>query len=196
MATQLLAGQGFKEVYNLKGGIKAWQGEVAAGAAEVGMAMVNGRETPADIIVLAYGMEEGLRGFYALMAARSDGKEVSGLFDKLANIEVHHKERLFELYRDYAEADIDKQAFEQGIVVRAMEGGLTTEEFLGSHRAVLETQAEVVGLAMELETQALDLYLRYSSALEHEETKEILFQLAEEEKAHLRSLGDLMEEIV
>ena len=192
----MLAGQGFTEVYNLTGGIKAWQGQKAAGPAEVGMARIGGRETPAEIIVLAYGMEEGLKSFYALMAARSDAKEVSGLFDKLAGIEVRHQEKLFELYRDYAEAGIDKQALEQEIVVAAMEGGLTTEEFLASHQAVLETKEEVVGLAMELETQALDLYLRYSSALEDDKTKEVLFQLAEEEKAHLRSLGTLMKDIV
>ena len=192
----MLAGQGFTEVYNLTGGIKAWQGQKAAGPAEVGMARIGGRETPAEIIVLAYGMEEGLKSFYALMAARSDAKEVSGLFDKLAGIEVRHQEKLFELYRDYAEAGIDKQALEQEIVVTAMEGGLTTDEFLASHQAVLETKEEVVGLAMELETQALDLYLRYSSALEDDKTKEVLFQLAEEEKAHLRSLGTLMEDIV
>jgi len=192
----LLAGQGFKEVFNLKGGIKAWRGQKAAGPAEVGMARIGGRETPAEIMILAYGMEEGLESFYTLMAARSDGKEVSGLFDKLAGIEVRHKEKLFELYRDHAEAGINKQAFEQKIVVTAMEGGLTTEEFLASHQAVLETREEVVGLAMELETQALDLYLRYSSALENEKTKKVLFQLAEDEKAHLRSLGNLMEDIV
>ena len=196
MATQLLAGQGFTEVYNLKGGIKAWEGQQAAGPVEVGMAMISGRETPAEIIVLAYGMEEGLKGFYGLMAARSDSKEVSGLFDKLAGIEVRHKEKLFELFRRLSEEEFDREAFERDIVVTAMEGGLTAEEFLASHQAVLETKVEVVSLAMELETQALDLYLRYSSTLEHGKTKEVLYQLAEEEKAHLRSLGGLMEDIV
>jgi rubrerythrin len=49
---------------------------------------------------------------------------------------------------------------------------------------------------MELETQALDLYLRYSATLEHGKTKEVMYQLAEEEKAHLQSLGNLMEEVV
>ncbi len=192
----MLAGQGFTEVYNLKGGIKAWQGQHAAGPAEVGMAMISGRETPKEIIILAYGLEEGLRGFYGLMAARSDDKEVSGLFDKLAGIEVRHKERLFELFGRHSGEGLDREAFERDIVVTAMEGGLTAEEFLASHQAVLETKVEVVSLAMELETQALDLYMRYSSTLEHGETKEVMFQLAEEEKNHLRSLGSLMEEIV
>jgi rubrerythrin len=191
-----LAGQGFTEVYNLKGGIKAWQGQQAVGPVEVGMAMISGQETPAEVIVLAYGMEEGLKGFYGLMAARSEDKDVSALFDKLAGIEARHEEKLFELFQGYTEERLDRESFERDIVVTAMEGGLTAEEFLASHQAVLETKVEVVSLAMELETQALDLYLRYSSTLEDGETKEVMFQLAEEEKAHLHSLGNLMEEIV
>ncbi len=59
-AAQLLAGKGFKEVYNLKGGIKAWQGHTAAGPAEMGMILLSGDETASDIIILAYGMEHGL----------------------------------------------------------------------------------------------------------------------------------------
>ena len=45
MAAQLLSGQGFKEVYNLKGGIKAWNGMKAVGPAELGMALITGKES-------------------------------------------------------------------------------------------------------------------------------------------------------
>jgi rubrerythrin len=44
-----------------------------------------------------------------------------------------------------------------------------------------------------LETQALDLYLRYSQKAENEESKTVLYDIAEEEKAHLATLGRLME---
>ena len=48
VAAQLLAGQGFNQVYNLEGGIAAWQGLKAIGPAEVGMALVTGDETPGE----------------------------------------------------------------------------------------------------------------------------------------------------
>jgi len=57
-AAQLLAGKGFKDVYNLQGGIQAWEGLTAFGPAEIGMALLRGDETSKEIIVLAYGMEE------------------------------------------------------------------------------------------------------------------------------------------
>jgi hypothetical protein len=56
-AAQILTGKGFKTVYNLKGGIKAWNGHSAAGPAEMGMMLLKGDERPAEIIILAYGME-------------------------------------------------------------------------------------------------------------------------------------------
>jgi rhodanese-related sulfurtransferase len=45
-AAQLLAGLGFKEVYNLQGGIKAWQGLKASGPKELNLDLVRGDETP------------------------------------------------------------------------------------------------------------------------------------------------------
>jgi rubrerythrin len=51
----------------------------------------------------------------------------------------------------------------------------------------------VLDLAMMLETQALDLYLRFAEKSSDEGTQTILFSIADEEKAHLSSLGDLMD---
>ncbi len=48
---------------------------------------------------------------------------------------------------------------------------------------------------MMLETQALDLYLRYSQKAEDEESRNVLYRIAEDEKAHLTALGDMMEAI-
>ena len=47
---------------------------------------------------------------------------------------------------------------------------------------------------MMLETQALDLYLRFADRSGQPETREVLYALAGEEKAHLASLGRLLEE--
>ena len=46
---------------------------------------------------------------------------------------------------------------------------------------------------MMLETQALDLYLRFAHRCSQAPTREVLFDIADEEKAHLASLGRLLE---
>ena len=195
-AAQLLAGKGFNEVYNLKGGIKAWEGLTAFGPAEMGMVPLKGDETSQEIIVLAYGMEDGLAGFYRGLSERTDDSEVIGLLNKLSKIEENHKKRLFDLYMTRESAVTDMETFEDGIVSDVMEGGFTTEEFLEKNSETMKTVPDVLSMAMMLETQALDLYMRYSEKAEIEKSKSVFYDIAEEEKAHLKSLGRLIEERV
>jgi rubrerythrin len=193
-AAQLLAGKGFKDVYNLKGGIKAWQGLTAVGPAEMGMILLRDDETSQEIIVIAYGMEYGLGGFYKSLAERMGDKEMVSLLNKLAEIEENHKQKLFDLYLTLDPTVTDMEAFEGDIVSDVMEGGFTTEEFLEQNRDSMKTVPDVLSIAMMLETQALDLYMRYSEKAKDEKSKTVLYNIAEEEKAHLKALGRLMEQ--
>ncbi len=193
VAAQMLNGWGFKEVYNLAGGIKAFQGHKASGPQELNLSLVRGDETPAEIIALAYGMEKALQGFYEVLEQQSQDPEVQQLFRKLARVEVHHEERLFEAYRQ-VEPGQDRPAFEAKVASDTLEGGFNAREFLEANRSRLETVPEVLDLAMMLETQALDLYLRFAERCSQAPTREVLFSIAGEEKAHLASLGRLLEE--
>jgi hypothetical protein len=65
-AVKLLKGKGFKEVYNLKGGIMAWEGieaPEATGPPDTGMFLINGNETSSEIVAIAYGMEKEVQRF-------------------------------------------------------------------------------------------------------------------------------------
>ena len=188
-----MAGQGFKEVYNLKGGINAWEGLKAAGPAELGLVLLRGDETPVEVISLAYGMEEGLRSFYAAVSERIDDSAVVTVLARLESIEVSHKQKLFKLYLSLASATEDLETFETRVVSKTMEGGYTTEEYLERNSSAMGTVADVLALAMMLETQALDLYLRYSQKSSDEKGRAVLYDIAEEEKAHLSTLGRLIE---
>ena len=194
VAAQMLSGWGFKEVYNLAGGIKAFQGHKAAGPQELNLNLVRGDETPAEIITLAYGMEKALQLFYETLQQQSPDQAIQDLFGKLARVEGGHAQRLFEVYAQVEPGGQDLQAFEAGVVPRTLEGGFDAQEFLETNQSHLQTAPQVLDLAMMLETQALDLYLRFADRCSQAQTKEVLFTLAEEEKAHLASLGRLLEE--
>ncbi len=193
VAAQLLVGKGFKEVYNLKGGILAWNGGKATGPVESGMLYLKGDESPEDIIILAYGMEEGLGSFYKSMADKYKEKESAEILGKLATIEDDHKQKLLEVYEKLNTSFKDQETFESQIVAKAMEGGLTTEEFINQYRPVLETIKGVLTMAMVIETQALDLYMRYAERMTDAKSRDILVNLAEEEKVHLKELGKLLD---
>lgn len=191
-----MAGKGFHEVYNLKGGINAWHGLTAAGPVDMGMLAFRGNETPKEIIGLAYGMEDCLRGFYSTMAERLDDSDVVGTLNKLAGIEENHKQRLFDLYVTLDSTVIDKETFEAENASELMEGGFSVDDFVKKQVALMKTVSDVLSIAMMLETQAMDLYMRYSQSLTDERSRGILHDMADEEKAHLAMLGRLMQEKV
>ena len=162
----------------------------------MGMAYLKGDEDARGIIAFAYGMEEGLRGFYAAVGERTEDPGVAQLARKLSGIEDRHKQRLFDLFLTLGPDSDDREAFESRVVAEVMEGGFTTEEFLEKNREFMTTPPDLLHIAMMLETQALDLYMRYSQKIPDETGKDVLHGLAEEEKGHLESLGRLLDERV
>ncbi|MFZ0134401.1 MAG: rhodanese-like domain-containing protein [Desulfobacterales bacterium] len=191
VAAQMLAGKGFGEVYNVSGGFKAWQSERAIGAEDLGLDLFTGKESPEQTLVVAYSMEEGLREFYLSMIPWVKNEPARDLFEKLSAIEVKHQDRIFEHYRHLTGTTIDRQEFVQSKVVPAVEGGLTTEEYVRLYKPDLESVTDIISLAMAIEAQALDLYRRAAERSDNPESQKVLMQIADEEQAHLAQLGKL-----
>jgi rubrerythrin len=192
-AAQFLAGQGFSEVYNLKGGIAAWHGLKAFGPAEMGMIRLKGNEPPQEVIVIAYGMEQGLADFYSRVSTMTHDRKVGDVLKKLITIEEKHQAKLFALYQSLEPATQERELFEERIVSDVMEGGFTGEEFLEQNKPLLDSAENLISLAMMLEAQALDLYTRYAQKAGDPQSRSVIHGIAEEEKAHLATLGTLME---
>ena len=159
----------------------------------MGRVIFTGDESPLEVITFAYGMEQGLGEFYSSAAEMIEDKEVAGLLRKLARIEENHKQKLFDIYMTLDETGKGREVFEAEIMSEMMEGGFSTEDFLENNRPAMETTADILSMAMMLETQALDFYLRYSRKAEDEESRNVLYRIAEDEKVHLAALGDMME---
>lgn len=129
------------------------------------------------------------------MVNKTSSPEVKNLFNKLATIEDLHKGRLLEEYKRITGKD-DTDDFESIIEKELLEGGMSTEEYMEQFQPNLENPQEVIGLAMSIEAQALDLYTRASRNSKDPEGRKMLEQIASEEKVHLAQLGNLMDNIV
>jgi rhodanese-related sulfurtransferase/rubrerythrin len=195
VAAQVLAAKGFKEVMNLSGGIKAWNSQKAVGPEDLGLSLFSGKESPEETLLTAYSLEEGLREFYWSMAAQVMAENARRLFDKLSGIEVKHQDRIFSEYLRISGAAVTREEFAEKVVAPAMEGGLTTQEYLRLYQPDLEVAAEVISLAMAIEAQALDLYQRAADRAHTDESKKVLMQIANEERAHIEQLASLFENL-
>jgi len=175
----------------MNGGIDAWDGLVSRATVGQGMYLIEGDETVEEVMALAYGLEEGSRRFYQELAERSDVPEARRLFETLRDAEIRHEDQLWERYRALHGKPGERRMFEENIVPRALEGGLSPDQLLTGHPEVVGGYADSLDLAMAMETDALDLYLRMAAAFDDAEIQSVFFELAEEERGHLKKLGDL-----
>jgi len=194
VAAQMLSGKGFDNVINIAGGIKAWNGHVAVGSEEMGLELFSGKESVEETLVAAYSLEAGLRDFYLSMTGKVRQDEVKKLFAKLADIEVLHQDRIFEEYLQVSGKQVSREDFENESVIEAVEGGLTTDEYVRMFKPDWDSAVDVISLAMSIEAQALDMYTRAAERSEDAHGAAVLKKIAEEERVHLEQLGRLMDE--
>ena len=191
----MLAGKGFDNVYNVTGGFKGWKSEAAFGEEELGLELFTGDESPEKTLVVAYSLEAGLRDFYLSMITKVKNNDTKDLFQKLSEIEVKHQDRIFNEYITITGKSVNRDEFEKRTVSKEVEGGLTTEEYMNLFQPDLESLEDMISLAMSIEAQALDLYMRASDKTSNPQSKKMLTQIADEERTHLAQLGKLMESI-
>ena len=190
----MLSGKGFDDVINVAGGIKAWDGHVAIGPEEMGLELLTGKESLEETLVAAYSLEAGLRDFYLSMIEKVRQDDIKYLFQKLSKIEIIHQDRIFSEYLQVSGKQISREAFENDLVINAVEGGLTTDEYIQMFKPDWESAVDIISLAMSIEAQALDLYTRASERSAEPRSQEALKKIAEEERVHLEQLGKLMDE--
>ncbi len=183
-------------MYNLAGGIKAWKQQSAVGPEQVGLELFPADQSVEELLITGYGLEMGLRDFYLKMLDQSQSDEVKKTFTLLADVELLHQTRLLELYTACTGTVKSQDEIEQKVASQTLEGGMSTDEYLALYTPDLGNLSDVLALAMAIEAQALDLYLRASDAAKQDATKEMLHAIAEEERVHIKHLADLMEKHV
>lgn len=193
VAAQLLSGRGFNEVYNLKGGIKAWNGAKAAGPREFHLTFLRQGQTPEAMLMLTQHMEEGLRSFYLTMAQRTPDQELGELFADLAAYEELHKKRIMAICRELGLTDQDISHKAEESIAEVIEGGFDKDQLITQNEPYLKTPADVLNIAMMIETQALDIFLRLADEVASAVARQFLINIADEEEKHLATLAQLIE---
>ncbi|MBU0946983.1 MAG: hypothetical protein KJ804_14990 [Proteobacteria bacterium] len=181
-AAQLLQAEGFTNVYNMSGGIIAYEGGKAAGDENQGMEYFVGKNF-ADVFQMSYAMEEGLKKLYLALEELVEDETAKALLVRLANFEEGHKAMLrARLPSGAVVAEVTDSAL--------LEGGFEGQQVLDHFREQVTDLKNIIQLAMMLETQALDLYSRLSRTAADEEKRVFFAHMAKEEKLHLALLSD------
>lgn len=179
----------------MEGGINSWQGLIAEGPPESGMAYFPEASKPEELIALAWLLEDGSRKFYSGLDALLADQEAKGFFRWLTAAEERHQASLFDLYRAWSNATSDSgfpgSAISSGNEGDMMEGGIRVSEALDWAGA--KSLTEIVEFALSLETNSYDLYVKMERRMEDRRSAQIFRLLSGEEKLHLERLSTLFE---
>jgi rubrerythrin len=175
------------------GGIRAWEGLVAEGIPEAGMAFFSSAARGEEMIALAWLLEDGSSKFYESLVEMMEDQEAKGLFQNLKRTEENHKTTLWKMFEELS-GKPNTSEFPDKVISReskgdVMEGGMLVSEALRWSKG--KTLKDLLELSMSLETNSYDLYLKMERKVEARNAKQVFKTLSEEEKKHLEQLTSL-----
>jgi rubrerythrin len=177
----------------MEGGIQAWNGFVAKGIPEAGMAYFLPAAKPGELMALAWLLEDGSRKFYTEMGNRLEDPAARDLFRGLVAEEEKHQESLLRIYQETAgpkaAAGFPGAAISGESAEAYMEGGMRVKEALEWTKE--KDLLEILELSISLEVNSSDLYIKMERKVEDGKAKKTFTVLAEEEKDHLSRLNSV-----
>ncbi len=181
----------------MEGGLRAWNGMVAHGQPEAGMAYFSPAADGEDIVGLAWSLEEGSRLFYQAVSEHfNDDKETQQMFSWLVSAEKNHEKHLLETYESLTgtQPDFEKlrAKFSDSLNGTVMEGGIPVKEAIAWIKG--KGVSESLELAIAMEVNAYDLYIKMSRVTEDKQAKQIFEKLSAEEQVHLEKLASLLDD--
>ncbi len=180
----------------MEGGINAWNGMVAEGAPQSGMAYFSPATKSEELMALAWYLEDGSRKFYSALTDTVTDQEAKDLYRELAKAEEHHQTDLLKLYEEFSGKASDP-GFPESVLPPGnegddvMEGGMRISEALRWAKGKKTT--DILELSLSLETNAYDLYIKMERQMKDEHSAQIFHVLSRSEKQHLEQLSALLE---
>jgi rubrerythrin len=177
----------------MAGGIEAWNGLVAGGPYEEGLAYFSRASGAEELISLSLTLEEGNRTFYERIALEAAEEEVAAVFRSLVLAEERHKETLLELYARIAGKDTEPDPPEEMEAGTFLEGGIPVSEAMEWVRD--RALVEILELAIAMEANSLDRYIKMGRAVDDERSRKVFLSLSGEERSHLERMVSLRDQI-
>lgn len=175
----------------MAGGIDAWNGLVAGGAYDSGLAYFSRASRPEELISLSFALEEGNRVFYERVSQDMKDEEAASIFRSMGQAEERHKETLRELHARVSGRSGNPAPPEGMVAGGLLEGGAPLEETLAWAKG--KPPEEILELAIAMEANALDRYIKMGRAVADERSREVFLALSREEQEHLERMTALLD---
>lgn len=193
----ILNGAGLDNVYNMEGGILAYNGLVAAGPPEAGVFCFPENMTPQELIAMAWYIEDGTQSFFNAIKSTAQTPSLTSILTSLVEHKLAHKKSLSQLYQQISGRSA-KDNFPDSVLNKppqnVMAGCVSVSEAI--EWAKDKEKADILDLMMALEANTLDVYLKLGRQVASNRAKATFIELSREEVRHLEQVAAVFERSV
>lgn len=177
-------------VYNLAGGIMAWDGRMLPDYPRVQVFDI--QKGPAALLMTAMNLEKGAFRFYTHVVERYGGAPFVKTMSDLSRAEEGHARTIYRFYERIAGPVPPFEALFDGLDGEILEGGGDLRQALAQVERMQETREDpcmaLMELAMSIEYSAYDLYRTMAIRNEDSAARDAFWRIAQAEKAHMRMI--------
>ncbi len=194
-ASIILCSHGFKEVFNLNGGIINWKYEIEKGIPEEKEIRVKISDEMLETFRLALSFEKGSYNFY-MRAMEKTGPELKGVLERLLKFEKSHLEKILQYYFYFTGEDPSKmKEYLDSIDPSYIEGKIEINRLILEFDQELKDEKEILEFALEKEIMAKELYLQLSTGILEPKIRALYNILANEERGHIEFISDTLKRL-
>jgi rubrerythrin len=189
MAAALMAAEegASDQIYNLAGGIMAWDGKTLPDFPRV---QIFGEvDDPAAALWAAMDLEKGALRFYQAALDRFGDGPAADVLSELAKAERVHARTVYTFWGKTQTDPLEFDPLFDGLKGEILEGGRSFEEAMDALEGI-ETDGflRLMEVALDIEYAAYDLYRVMVERFESEDAKNAFTAIAQAEKGHMRKI--------
>lgn len=177
-----------KTIYNLTGGILAWEGNVLPGVPRAHV--FENCNSSEELMYTAMDLEKGAWRFYDYIIKHFPDEPVRSVMEKLSKAEIAHAKTVYGFWNKLSS---DSRSFDElydGLDGDILEGGLPLESVVSTIESGDGNRCvNIIELAIHIEYSAFDLYRVMADRIEDRKAQDAFMTIAQGEKSHMKALA-------
>ena len=184
-----------KKIYNLMGGIMAWDGKTLVDSPQV--KLFDGIEEPADLLLKSMDLEKGALRFYAHVVEKYAGQPFVQIMAPMVKAERIHAESIYRYWEKIAESPRPFDELFEDLRGDILEGGQNLESVIRKFEAIEDNPClQLIELALDIEYSAYDLYRTMADRTDDDKARNAFLTIAQVEKSHMQMLANAVDQCI
>ncbi len=177
-----------KGVYQLAGGIMAWDGKTLSDYPR--MELFQTDHSMNALLMTAMDLEKGAYRFYQQMLKRFPDEPFTETLTHLSKAETAHARAVYGFWKQEQPAPEPFDTLYAGLKGETLEGGQSLEAMMGQVENLSGPPClRLMELALDMEYTAYDLYRNLAESSQAPEEKRVFLSIAQGEKSHMKSIA-------